>query len=402
MESVSPMTGPAAGAPSWRVAPARYRADLFLSQDAIEASEEFETALGGFAVDVTMLDAGLPIALELVRASHAVVVEVRCDQTSSMERLQRLLNDAGSLPVIAVVHEPSVADMRRLMRTGVADVLPLPLRAADLGPTLERIGAEIGHRTEQSGPSGRIVCAIKSRGGVGATTVLSQIACMAARSAINGETCLLDFDVQFGNAAFCLGSLPALNVKDLIDAGNRLDQSLLRSTLARHSSGLSYLGAPHEIIPLDYVSAEQATAVVELAAREFSTLFIDLPHDWANWSLSILAQADTILLVCDLTLSSLRQAKRQLDFLRQNDLGSAPVHVVINKVSKGLFKTVKLDDAQKILGRPIAFSIADDPETVRSALDQGKLVSDMDPRARVTKDLAAIAEAVATPAELVK
>ena len=402
MESVSPMTGPAAGAPSWRVAPARYRADLFLSQQAIAESEDFETALGGFAINVAMLDPGMPIALELVRASHAAVVEVRCDQPSTMERLQRLLKEGAGLPVIAAVHDPSVADMRRLMRTDVADVLTLPLRAADLGPALERIGAEIGHRTEQSGPSGRIVCAIKSRGGVGATTLLSQIACMAARSSTDGEVCLLDFDVQFGNAAFCLGSLPALNLKDLIDAGNRLDQSLLRSTLARHPSGLSYLGAPHETIPLDFVSIEQAGAIVELAAREFSTLFIDLPHDWTNWSLSILAQADTILLVCDLSLSSLRQAKRQLDFLRQNDLGAAPVQVVMNKVAKGLFKSVKLDDAQKILGRAVAFSIADDPETVRGALDQGKLVSEIDPRARVTRDLAAIADAVAAPVALVK
>ncbi len=385
----------------WRSEKAHYRADVFLSQDWLHESDGLEKDCAGFRIERTMLDAGLPVPLELISASHAVVVEVRCDQPSAMDRFQRLLAEAAGTPIIAAVPNPSVADMRRLMRTGVADILPLPLRAGDLGPALERIGADLERRRTQGGPVGKTVCAIKACGGVGATSILTQIACLTAAKGAAGSACLIDLDLQFGNAAFYLGSLPALNVKDLIGAGSRLDQSLLRSTLSKHSSGLSYVGAPHDIVPLDFVTAEQATAIVDLAAREYSTLFIDLPHDWTNWSLSILAQADTILLVCDLSLSSLRQAKRQLDFLRQNDLGTAPVHVVANRVSKGLFKSVRFDDAQKILGRPVAFSIADDPDTVRSALDQGRLVSDTDPRARVSRDLAAIAGIVATPVEAV-
>ena len=103
MESISPMTGPAAGAPSWRVAPARYRADLFLSQDAIEASEEFETALGGFAVDVTMLDAGLPIPK--TRLSTPIVPVVVGAEQSTLEAAARL-EDAGIL--VAAIRPPTV------------------------------------------------------------------------------------------------------------------------------------------------------------------------------------------------------------------------------------------------------------------------------------------------------
>lgn len=401
MESAAIMNGPASGVSDWRTAPARYRADMFLSPQAMENTDAFDTPIEGFGVNVTMLDTGLPIPLDLVSSSHVVVVEVRCDQSSAMERLQRLLAEAGGLTVIAAIADPTVADMRRLMRTGVADILPLPIKVGELAAALERIAGDLDRRTTQGGSIGKLVCAIKSHGGVGATTILTEIACLIAAKG-GDEACLIDLDLQFGDAAFCLGSLPALNLKDLIDAGNRLDRSMLRSTLQKHKSGLSYIAAPNELVPLDLLTTEQAGKIVDLAAREFATLLIDLPHDWTNWSVSILAQCDLVLLVCDLSLSSLRQAKRQLEFLRQNDLGSVPVQVVMNKVMKGRFKSVRFDDAEKILGRPVAVSIADDPATVSSARDQGLLLSDADRRARVARDLAGLADSVISQPALVR
>lgn len=379
----------------WRTERSRYRADILLSPEALAATGMLDGNLAAFALHSTLLDPGLPVPAEIVRATHAVIVEVKCDHASSMDRLQHLLTDAPDLPVLAAVSDPTINDMRRLMQAGVADVLPLPLRTTDLAPALERIGADFERRTAQSGPAGRVVTAIKSRGGVGATTVLTQIAVLHAGQAGGGDSCLIDFDVQCGNAALYLGQLPALNLKDLLDAGNRLDAALLRAVLARHSSGLDYLGAPHEILPLDAVSVEQASAILDLASREFTSLFIDLPHDWNDWSLSILAQSDEILLVCDLSVASLHQAKRQLEFLRQQEIGGAAIQIVMNKVAKGLFKSIDFKDAQRILGREVAFSVAEDAQTVAAALDRGETVAAVDPRGRTARDLQKIADGLA-------
>jgi pilus assembly protein CpaE len=379
----------------WRTERSRYRADILLSPEAIAASGIPDGNLAAFALRSTLLDPGLPVPAEIVRATHAVIVEVKCEHASSMDRLQQLLASAPDLPVLAAVSDPTINDVRRLMQTGVADVLPLPLRTAELLPALERLGADFERRTAHSGPAGRIVAAIKSRGGVGATTVLTQIAALHAGRQGGDESCLIDFDIQCGNAALYLGQLPALNLKDLLDAGNRLDSALLRAVLARHGSGLHYLGAPHEILPLDAVSAEQASAILDLASREFGTLFVDLPHDWSEWSLSTLAQADEILLVCDLSVASLHQAKRQIEFLRQQEIGRDAVRIVMNKVAKGLFKTIDFKDAQRILGREVAFSVAEDAQTVAAALDRGETVAAADPRGRTARDLQRIADGIA-------
>ena len=381
---------------NWRTEKSRYRADLFLTPESLSGSDSFDSSCGGFEVRALPLEMGMPLPTDIVHASHVLVVEVRCDQQSAFDRLRRLLAERGNQPVLAAVREPSLDNMRLLMRTGVADILPLPLRQHELAQALERISVDLDRGREDSGPRGRVIAAVKSRGGVGATTILTQLGCVmsAASRFRGGSACLVDFDVQMGNAALYLGQLPEVGVKDLLDAGDRLDNAMLKSVLSRHPSGLSYLAAPPEVLPLDVLTAEQVDALVDVVRREFSVVLIDLPADWTIWSLSILAEADHILMVSELSIASLHQAKRQLDFLRQQDLAHVPISVVMNKVSKGLFKSVDFHDAARILGREVAFTVAEDAAAVRSALDQGEPISLLNPRSRTARDLGEMATAL--------
>ena len=59
-----------------------------------------------------------------------------------------------------------------------------------------------------------------------------------ARRLRAARACLIDLDVQFGDAAFQLGLQPKLTFSDLVAAGKRLDGDLLRSVVAVHPSGL--------------------------------------------------------------------------------------------------------------------------------------------------------------------
>ena len=372
----------------WQRSGPRYRVTAFLSQGEQDPFEALGGVGGAISIATSLLDPGLPIPPDLLKTSDAIIVEVRCDQAGAVERLQKLVGAAAGLPIIAAVRDPSLTDLRKFMRTGTWDVLPLPLTSVELQQVLERLTAELDQRGGNPGVKGSIVTAIKSRGGVGATTILTQLACLSAMDkSATGLTCLMDMDLQHGNAALHLGCLPKLNLKDLLDAGKRLDAELVHATLSRHACGLHYIAAPQEVLPLDSLSPDDALAILDVVAREFQSVFVDLPHDWSDWSFHLLARSNVILLVSELSVPSLHQTKRQLDFIRQNDLGEIPLHVVMNKVTKGMFKTVSFADAEKILGREVSFSIADDAVTVRSSLDQGEIISQVDRRSRTARDL---------------
>ena len=77
------------------------------------------------------------------------------------------------------------------------------------------------------------------------------------------------------------------------------------------------------MMPLDAVTSEQIIEIVEIAKREFGTVFVDLPANWTNWSLSLLAQSDLVLLVTELSVTGLHRARRQLDLIREQELASS-------------------------------------------------------------------------------
>ena len=60
-----------------------------------------------------------------------------------------------------------------------------------------------------------------------------------------------------------------------------------------------------------------------------------------------------------------------------------------------MFKSIDLSDAVKVLGRPVDFTVAEDKETVPTALDQGVLISSVNSRSRVARDIQALSETMA-------
>src|SRR3546814_15993711 len=89
------------------------------------------------------------------------------------------------------------------------------------------------------------------------------------------------------------------------------------------------------IMPIEAVNADQVFRIVELAQRGFDTVYLDLPGNWTNWSMSLVARSQVVFLVCELTIASLRQARRQISLLRDQAIDPARIHFTANRVAIG-------------------------------------------------------------------
>jgi pilus assembly protein CpaE len=233
------------------------------------------------------------------------------------------------------------------------------------------------------------VTVIKAMGGVGATSLTNQLAIrFAEREARFGrETCLIDLDVQFGDAAFQLGLQPPLSLLELFEAGSRIDGALIRGTASEHGSALKVIAAPPEMMPLEGISSDHLLQIVDLATHEFGTVFVDLPTNWTNWSLSLVARSDLALLITELTVAGINRAKRQLNLLQSQDLNGVDVRIVVNRYEKSLARALRPSHVREALGRDIAFTIANDFPLMRAAIDRGVPINDVKRKSPVAKDL---------------
>ena len=233
---------------------------------------------------------GLPLELNLVPVTDwidpdnlggaaAAVIQVDPATPASVKRFQKLAKTTDR-PLIAAAYDPPLTLVRSLLHNGASDVLPLPLDVEELEASLAEVlsqqkGASV--ETLAEADTSKVVTVLKAAGGVGATALVAQL---ASRFAINEvkagrEVCLLDLDLQFGDAAFQLGLGPSLTVSDLIAAGTRLDGSIIRTTAARDESGLHVIAAPRELMPVEGHHSDEFIRVVDVQEGHRGLLFVD-------------------------------------------------------------------------------------------------------------------------------
>ncbi len=387
---------------TWRTQRREAVVQLYLSSTEGGAAALIGATVAGFPLNFALVAVGDRIDPEEIATAAAAIVQVDPAAPSSIERFQRLAS-ASDRPVIAAAFDPPLALVRALVRAGAHDVIPLPLDIGELETTLAPIREKLARQDEETlANTSKLVTVIKSVGGVGATALLGQLAIrFAAQESAQGRgACLIDFDVQFGDMAFQLGLRPKLSLADLINAGTRLDGALLRSTTTDHPSGLHVIAAPPEMLPLEALSSDQVLELVELAKREFGTVFVDLPANWTNWSLSLLAQSDLVLLVTELSVASLHRARRQMDLIRAQELGGLDVRVVVNRFEKALLRTIRHSDVREAIGRDISYTVSNDPQLMRSATDQGVPIAALKRKSSIGKDIDALDAGIAATFEL--
>jgi pilus assembly protein CpaE len=382
---------------SWKTSKREAALHLYLSSTAGDAAELATAHVAGLPVNLSILPTSDWINPEEIASAAIAVVQVDADSGASVKRFEKLAS-AVETPMIAACYEPPLALVRALIRAGAEDVIPLPLSIEDIETSVARLNEQVKGRAQDAAPShAKLVSVIKAVGGVGATALLTQLAVRFGEreAAHDREACLIDLDVQFGDVAFQLGLQPKLSIADLLDAGTRLDGDLLRATTTDHFTGLRLIAAPPEMMPLEGMPGDDVLQVVDLATREFGTVFLDLPSNWTNWSLSLVARSDLVLLITELTVAGINRARRQLDLLRSQDLDGVDIRIVVNRYDKVLSRTVSLADARKALRRDVDYTVANDFPLMRAAIDQGKPIGEIKRKSALGKDLDVLAGGIA-------
>ena len=335
---------------------------------------------------------------QALRWTDMLIAQIDPGNPREYDEFERLARDhAERMPVVAAVRSLSVPLTRRILRSDAVDVLPIPFTQEELQQAIETGRASQSvTRTGERPRGGKTVAFLGALGGLGTTALATQGGIIWAETK---SVCLIDLDVQFGNAALYLDLKPQLTLADLIDAGDRLDPDLLRSVAVKHISGLSVIACPADMMPLDSLTPDFVAKLIDLATQCFDIVLIDLPGAWVSWSLTVLERADVACIVSTLSVPGIHQARRQLEIMDANGLGDR-VRMVINRVLNPMFRPVDLTEAEGVLRHKVDYPIANDYPTVSAAIDQGRSLAAVRGKSRVEKDLRAMVADLAVAVEI--
>lgn len=334
-------------------------------------------------------------------SADVVIIEADLSDPNSIDVLKRLCNyvsRSGSLIVLAENVTP--ANTRLLFKSGVNDVLSLPINRNELLLSLESAFGEQVKNHKEFEKSGKVITFVKCGGGVGATTMATNIGHQLmlgtkAKTSGNkrkddptpqGRVAIFDFDIQFGTVGLSLNVDNKTDILDVRKAEDRLDASLLNATIRQHESGLNILSSPEEIVPFDAFSPEFFEELIGISKAIFDYIVIDMPQAWTDWTQTVLAHSDLVLPVLTPSVENVHNGQKILQALAHMKIKRDSELVLINRISKSLGVKNRVAQIQKLTDRPTIL-MREDVKTHSVARDRGVLLHNVSRSAGTLKNL---------------
>jgi pilus assembly protein CpaE len=324
-----------------------------------------------------------------------LIFEIGNNLQKEFEVVQSLLASRAVTEVFVTARKADPALLLQTMKAGIREFLSQPLDETEVREALEGFKK----RVQASGAKkplkfGQIINVIGSKGGVGTTTVAVNLAAGLAEDRGAGSVALVDMNRVFGEVPLFLGLKAGYHWGEIVKNIDRLDATFLLSAMSKHTSGLSILPSPSSLDDGSAASPEIMQRLLTLMKRTFDLVIVDGGQSFDTSSLKLIEISDVVVVVSLLNLPCLSNTKNLLNmFYNLNIAQRDRIRLLINRNLETAELSVK--DAAEITHTPVFWSIPNDYRTTMSAINQGKTLQAVSPKAPITKGLQGLAAALA-------
>ena len=297
-----------------------------------------------------------------------VVVDVRGDVPSglaSIER-QRAAHPTTAIFAVALAAEPDL--ILQAMRAGANEFFMWPVPEEPFQGAVRRTHTRRESAQASVKPPSVTLVFFGAKGGAGTTTVSVNCAVELARLT-KRQTVMVDLKPGFGEVALFLGVRPRFTVLDALENLHRMDKEFLQELLAKHKSGLEILAGSEQF---ERPGAPDAGAIEELfrvLGKTHDYIVVDAGNQVTSCSIAALYAADTIFVVANPDVPSVRNAQRLVDKVRQLGVGGERVRILLNRASDQ--HMIGQKQIETALGYGIHHTFPSDYKTVSTALNSG-------------------------------
>lgn len=247
------------------------------------------------------------------------------------------------------------------MRAGIRDILSPQADAAEIRVLLERACQSFAtrHRNYEDPPAengnkGLVIGVFSPKGGVGKTTLATNIAIGLGRIAPMSVV-IVDLDLQFGDVASGLYLDPEHTVTDAVTPAASQDSLVLKAFLTVHPAGIYALCAPPNPVDADHITPEHISRLLEQLSQEFQYVVVDTAPGMQEIGLAAMEQCTDVVWVSAMDIPSLRGLRSGLEVLRQLDIMPESRHVVLNMADAK--SGLNIQDVESTIGAPVDVSV---------------------------------------------
>jgi pilus assembly protein CpaE len=319
-----------------------------------------------------------------------LVVDGVFQENSAFEQLEKTILANPGMAVVLLAKTLTPEFLLHMMRMGVTEVLPQPVTSSVLKESIERARQRVTVKKPVR-RQGKILAMVGCKGGSGVTFLASNLGYAIASSEPNQRVILIDLNLQGGDAElFVSDGRSNSNVASIAAEINRLDSTLLDSSLVRVLPNYGVLAASQDTHEAFAVKPEHISQLIDMAAKNYDFVILDVPRSVDPVTVRALDRAGEIYVVLQMTLPFIRDAKKLLSDFRALGYGPAKVRLIVNRYEKEPEITIK--DVQQTLGMPVYRTVPNSYRNVATSVNQGIPIAKLAPRDPVAKTLMEMAD----------
>ncbi|MCX6497448.1 MAG: AAA family ATPase [Arthrobacter sp.] len=261
---------------------------------------------------------------------------------------------------VILVGEPDPDFLLLAMRAGIRDVLSPNADAAQIRVMLERACQSFASKNRSAAvqqpdaPKGLVIGVFSPKGGVGKTTIATNIAIGLGQVAPMSVV-IVDLDLQFGDVASGLYLHPEHTVTDAVSSSASHDSLVLKAFLTVHPGNIYALCAPRGPEEADNITPAHVTRLLGQLAEQFQYVIVDTAPGLPEVGLAALEQCTDVVWVTTMDVPSIRGLRSGLEILRRLDLLPETRHVVLNMADAA--SGLSVQDVEATIGAPVDVSI---------------------------------------------
>jgi pilus assembly protein CpaE len=301
----------------------------------------------------------------------------------------------SSVPILCVASTAEVEERIGFLEAGADDVIARPFDAREVEARVEALLLRF-QRSKDMAPvisadgltlarARRVVAVYSPKGGVGTTTIATNIAITAAQRRPD-RVVLVDLDLQFGAVATHLNLEAKQTIADIIrDESALREPELLRTYAMRHDSGLHVIAAPTTPDTAENVTPTHIATLIAALLEGYESVVIDAGSVLDEKALTVFEAAEVIVLPVYPEIPALKAMHGLLDYLNEaGSLGSKATFVLNNVFARELLKRRDIESA---LGTTISLDLPYDPFLYLKAVNEGVPVVLGAPRSPAAQNL---------------
>lgn len=321
-----------------------------------------------------------------------VIMTLGAGDTDVLSLTERIVLHRPRTYVILLSEYMDVDLLQSALKVGAHNVTEFPTNARDFAEYIKNVHrnetARLNALNTRQGISwlSRVVTVFGAKGGLGKTTIASNLAVKLAEE--GKKVALIDLDLQFGDIHIFLDIDPLDTIAELVQQVFSPNIDSVRSYMTVHSSGVHVLCAPKSPEYAELISAERVQSLLSLMRAYYDYVIIDTPPSFNEVTLTAIEASSSILFVTGLDISILKNSRLSLsllDSLQQRD----KVRLVVNRAVD--ISTITINDVEKIIGAPIWAKIPSDYKVAVTALNRGVPFVTSAPQSKLSQSIADIA-----------